>query len=334
MIERISERGGGYGEIIDIEARPNWGDRLARMLESGIMPNTLGHLGPGFQRHSLLNYRLGDKKTISTEEPVPYLQAPYPTPSLHPFTYRPIFLLPDLGSRSPPREIMLRFAPSGTETKIPHILSVQPTGSDQMTSSHLAVKAVLIDLDSEVSHGDWGPDKVQLARLNAEHLGTTYSITSKWTSFVAVDEKRNVAHDVELSKLVITPDTQAGNAEAPRSQPQGAGGPRYGSNIPPSTRPGSTIPWILGEGDRILASTNSPREPQQRSTIGSWRRRVMGQPQSFEPALVREIGLARVVNVTHGDTLGVGQPNFATDPTRLPIMGATLGDRRERPIER
>ncbi|KAJ4982643.1 von Willebrand domain-containing protein [Stagonosporopsis vannaccii] len=204
LIGRIGEFGGGYGEVVDIEAHPKWSDRLMRMLHAGIMPSSWQlefDLGRGFERKSLLNCQFGDQNTcLANDKMVPYVQSPHPTPAMHPFSYRSVFFLLNLGRRQPPSRITLRSTTPGTRTQETRELSVTPTRTENLAILHLAAKSVLVSLDALTRESDSDRSMLENARTNAERLGASYRITSRWTSFVAVDRAKNVVSEVEFHK--------------------------------------------------------------------------------------------------------------------------------------
>ncbi|KAK2597414.1 hypothetical protein QQS21_005962 [Conoideocrella luteorostrata] len=205
LIERVGEFGGGYGEVIDINRHAQWGDRLKRMLTAGIMPPSWEFevdLGQGFERKSLEVYRLRDldAEELGQQPPVPYIQAPYPAPAMHPFTYRSIFFLLELGTRPAPQRVTLRSVTPGT--RLIHELHVTSTWTDKASILHLATKAVVQGLaaQAQASEAVWSRSIAECVAGNAERLGIMYSITSRWTSFVAVDEDRREVREVEFYK--------------------------------------------------------------------------------------------------------------------------------------
>lgn len=204
LIGRIGEFGGGYGEVIDIEAHPQWSDRLMHMLHAGLMPSSWDFefdLGQEFERKSLVECRIENHESPqATNELVPFIQAPYPTPAMHPFSYRSIFFLLDLGQRHPPSHVTLRSITPKTNTQELRKLSVKPIWTNKSTMLHLATKSVLMGLDTLTREPGSDRTMLEIARSNAEYLGALYSVTSRWTSFVAFDQVRKFVSEVEFHK--------------------------------------------------------------------------------------------------------------------------------------
>ncbi|RDA89210.1 hypothetical protein CP532_0514, partial [Ophiocordyceps camponoti-leonardi (nom. inval.)] len=198
MVEGIARLGGGYCDVVDVVKRPRWEGRFNRLLRSAMEPDSWTFdvdLGPGYERKSLLDFKLGEDQ-LKDMSAVPVIQAPFPIPALHPYNYKSIFFLIDLrGNGKQPKKIFLHTKTDGARKKT-YTLDVETVASKGGTMHHLAAKAILLGLDHETKIQGSEP---YLARVNAELLGTRYSVASKWTSFVAVTEDRE-AHKVDLYK--------------------------------------------------------------------------------------------------------------------------------------
>ena len=203
IIESIGEFGGGYGEVVNLAAKPHWEDRLSRMLRFGVTRSSWDFdisLGPGFERQSLVNYRIHDKPPAQQKGGIPFIQAPYLAPSFYPFAFYSIFFLLDVGSQTLPNQVTLTPKNTTSKSAHPHTLLVQETRTDRPTIHYLAIKALLTSLETESSQFDLTPSQTNLASENAEPLGQMYSIASKWTSFVAVDRTADATGD-EISTV-------------------------------------------------------------------------------------------------------------------------------------
>ncbi|KAF5974782.1 hypothetical protein FCOIX_8083 [Fusarium coicis] len=179
LVESIAECGGGYSDVVHTTQTPRWHDRLNRLLKSALEPNSWScniDLGSGFERKSLSDYKLEQQPTAESDK-TPYIQAPFPISSLHPFSFASISFLIDLRHGGQPPK-------------------AQAPGNDG-TIHRLVAKSVLLDIQDEIKRGT---GETQIAKTNAEYIGTTYSITSKWTSFVAVPENQP-AQTVEEQKM-------------------------------------------------------------------------------------------------------------------------------------
>jgi len=177
------------------------------MLKGSMMPSSWTceiELGLEFQRRSLLDFNLRHKSQEAGSK-IQYIQAPYPAPPLHPFTYRSIFFLFDISKQQKPQEISellrplkLKTTTKGAWLKVAN-LEVETARTDMMeTIHHLTAKTVLQSLETEVTKSASDQPQLDLARQNGQHLGTTYGITSKWTSYVAVDRSTQASDDLDF----------------------------------------------------------------------------------------------------------------------------------------
>ncbi|EMT67976.1 von Willebrand factor A domain-containing protein 5A [Fusarium odoratissimum] len=66
-------------------------------------------------------------------------------------------------------------------------LPIETSSGSDGTIHRLVAKSVLLDLQDSIKRGT---TETEVAKGNAESIGTMYSITSKWTSFVAVSENQ------------------------------------------------------------------------------------------------------------------------------------------------
>ncbi|KAF5632731.1 hypothetical protein F52700_6268 [Fusarium sp. NRRL 52700] len=189
LVESIAECGGGYSDVVHTTQTPRWHDRLNRLLKSALEPNSWTcdiELGSGFERKSLIDYKL-DQEAARESGKTPYIQAPFPISSLHPFSFASISFLIDLRhGEQLPKAVTITTTKAGAKKKTYELPIEQAPGNDG-TIHRLVAKAVLLDLQDEIKRGT---AETQIAKANAEHIGTMYSITSKWTSFVAVSENQ------------------------------------------------------------------------------------------------------------------------------------------------
>ncbi|OOF98740.1 hypothetical protein ASPCADRAFT_127342 [Aspergillus carbonarius ITEM 5010] len=199
LIECVAEFGGGLGDVVDVATSSRWEARLNRLVRSALEPDSWNceiSLGPDFSRQSLQCVTWGQSES-PTSLPVSYIQAPFTTPALHPFVYRSIYFLIDARNNEPPTEVIIRAMNSGARSNS-HRLPVQLIHTNSGFVHRLAVKACLLSLEHEVKHD---ATNLELARINAEHLGQGYSITSQWTSFVATPQDSQ--HDEPLAESAL-----------------------------------------------------------------------------------------------------------------------------------
>ncbi|KAL1880746.1 hypothetical protein Daus18300_001360 [Diaporthe australafricana] len=126
-----------------------------------------------------------------------FVQAPRTIPWLHHFGQQSVYFLLNPASDKLPERVTVtaRSQYGGTKTAT---LAVTEAASNNNTIQHLAAKAAVRDLETQDTSGASSPDQI---RKNAEQLCQMYSITSKWTSFVAVSHLQQSAEseDVEVN---------------------------------------------------------------------------------------------------------------------------------------
>ncbi|KAL7766715.1 hypothetical protein ACKLNR_004631 [Fusarium oxysporum f. sp. zingiberi] len=189
LVESIAECGGGYSDVVHTTQTPRWHDRLNRLLKSALEPNSWScdiDLGSGFERKNLVDYNLG-QDTPADGSNIPYIQAPFPISSLHPFSFAPISFLIDLRHGGAiPKTVTINTTTPGAKRKT-YELPIEISSGRDGTIHRLVAKSLLLDLQDQIKRG---VTETEVAKTNAETIGTMYSITSKWTSFVAVSENQ------------------------------------------------------------------------------------------------------------------------------------------------
>ena len=158
LIECIGEFGGGYGETVDIQKVPKWEKKLIRMLKGAIMPSSWSceiDLGLGFERRDPTTYDLNERSPRA-QDWIPYIQAPFPTPSLHPFRYQSLYFLIDikafdkrLRKRKLLGKVVLR-AHGEADKASDFPLNVDISSRDTDTIHQLTAKSILRHLESEL----------------------------------------------------------------------------------------------------------------------------------------------------------------------------------------
>ncbi|KAF5542941.1 hypothetical protein FNAPI_9829 [Fusarium napiforme] len=200
LVESIAECGGGYSDVVHTTQTPRWHDRLNRLLKSALEPNSWRcdiDLGGSFGRKNLVDYNIGQDNTSGGDK-TPYIQAPFPISSLHPFSFASISFLIDLRHGGQlPKTVTINTTTAGAKKKTYELPIEQAPGNDG-TIHRLVAKSILLNLQDEIKRGT---GETQIAKTNAEYIGTTYSITSKWTSFVAISENQPT-QTVEEQKMV------------------------------------------------------------------------------------------------------------------------------------
>ncbi|KAH8648096.1 von Willebrand factor type A domain-containing protein [Ilyonectria robusta] len=225
LIQGIAGEGGGLGEVAGVDGQGDWQGRVIRMLSGALMPKSWTYqidLGPEYAVKSLEVddfMEVGSNSSASSAANLAsYIQAPRQIPALHHFNQKSVFFLISSKSGNPPTEVTVTAKADGGLTSTTN-LPVIPTVEDASTIQHLAVKAALVDLESHTIQ-----DVSQItARQNAERMGEMYSISSKWTSFVAVDRATQAIDEINMYKapskelsLLTSPARQRAWLTAPR----------------------------------------------------------------------------------------------------------------------
>ncbi|KAF5563811.1 hypothetical protein FPHYL_5009 [Fusarium phyllophilum] len=264
LVESIAECGGGYSDVVHTTQTPRWHDRLNRLLKSALEPNSWScniDLGSGFERKSLVDYKL-EQQTTAESDQTPYIQGPFPISSLHPFSFASISFLVDLRHGGElPKTATITTTTAGAKKKT-YQLPVERVSGNDGTIHRLVAKSVLLDLQDQIKRVT---TETQIAKANAESIGTMYSITSKWTSFVAISENQPT-QTVEEQKMnhykalfdEIDIDELLNNVSEDESSSSGSYS-LYGSGIPQG-------PGI--KGNDFSPSFNYPMIPADPLTTG------------------------------------------------------------------
>lgn len=189
LVESIAECGGGYSDVVHTTQTPRWHDRLNRLLKSALEPNSWScdiDLGSQFERKDLTDFKLRDENALESAK-TSYIRAPFPISSLHPFSFASISFLIDLRHGGElPKTVTISTTTAGAKKKTYELPIEASSGSDG-TIHQLVAKSVLLDLQDQIKRGT---AETKIAQENGENIGTMYSITSKWTSFVAISENK------------------------------------------------------------------------------------------------------------------------------------------------
>ncbi|KAK3367386.1 von Willebrand factor type A domain-containing protein [Lasiosphaeria ovina] len=216
LIEGIADAGGGFGEVVGLATPDKWQHRVIRMLKGALMPPTWScqvDLGPQFTRRNLYDnsFALLPDTESDGKQPAPdsleYVQAPE-SPLMHHFKQTSVFLLLKTGSAALPSEVTVTATAGGTsrEGVVKAALPVLSTATTESHLQHLAVKAALLDLDLRADQEQSTQENFNdsVASRNAVSLGKSYSVTSRWTSFVATNQDGSVAHAVDSYNAALS----------------------------------------------------------------------------------------------------------------------------------
>jgi hypothetical protein len=209
LIEGLGGVGGGFGEVVGIATPDMWQDRVIRMLKGALMPPTWNceiDLGCQFTPRDLcVDSFAPDVKDMkqTASKSSGYIAAPR-SPLMHHFKQQSVFFLLDIGSLAPPLSVIITATAKGNGLEAPAVvkatLPVLCTMTPNRTLQHLVVKSALLELDMRVDQQQSpGLDPIDdsMACSNAVLLGKQYSVTSRWTSFVATDSGATIINAID-----------------------------------------------------------------------------------------------------------------------------------------
>ncbi|ERF76411.1 hypothetical protein EPUS_06969 [Endocarpon pusillum Z07020] len=255
LVEGIGRQGGGFAEVVAVDAAARWESRVIRMLKGALTPprwqckvrskDTFGNFTP-LGAGEAATRRDAEGITEAGIQQPDCVQAPFRIPSLHAFSRYSVYFLLDEQTMSDLSNInVLGITSTGEEISV----DVQVERVASATTIHsLAAKALMNDLETGQSwlHAkDLGtfnnihPDEVEeIVRHQAETYGKEWGITGKWTSFVAVHSSTEIemasrvyrAEPSELSDLTRQ-RYQSGYGARSYPSPATLGGPYSSSTV-------------------------------------------------------------------------------------------------------
>lgn len=207
LVEGIGQQGGGCAEIVAESSPGSWEGRVIQMLKAALTPPRLrcgidiGQLNPSME--TLKASELSDHKL----ELPPCIQAPHHIPVLNAFSQVFLYYMLDCDLDILPETVTI----TGLTDKGRKFTAQLPLQKSDHRSGihHLAAKALMNDYEIGQS---WmhaansalrTSDPVTFERIlkqHAQHLGQQWSITSKWTSYVAIDRDTAQRHEISLCK--------------------------------------------------------------------------------------------------------------------------------------
>ena len=195
LVEGIGTGGGGFTEVVPVDNRARWEGRVMRMLK--------GALAPKSYDCEIEFHGQSTKAACSFTVGSSFMQAPYQTPALHPFSRTMIYFLFDKEHGTNLNFVTLKTSTSsGKRIAVEVPVSKATVGS--YTVHHLAAKAIVVNLET-------GETRLRGTMIESEtenvagqelikQLAISYHITSKWTSFVAVEKRGKEENVIQLHK--------------------------------------------------------------------------------------------------------------------------------------
>jgi hypothetical protein len=208
LVECIGQQGGGCAEIVAESSPGSWQGRVIQMLKAALTPPRLqcevdiGELLPAatgiFDASKISDYKL---------ELPPCIQAPHHIPVLNAFSQFSLYYMLECELDSLPKTVTVTGVTDKGE-KFTAQLPLQKSGN-QSDVHHLAAKALMNDYETGQSWMHAANSALRsnepeifdrLLELEAQRLGQQWSITSKWTSYVAIDRDTARRHEISLWK--------------------------------------------------------------------------------------------------------------------------------------
>lgn len=212
LVEGIGRQGGGYAEVVAVDANGAWESRVIRMLNGALTPSSWQckiSLEPEIEPY-LAQVGVGTESSSDIQAPV-IVQAPFHIPTLHAFSRLSVFFIINR-KMSLETSVKIQAIASTGETAT-FLLPLEKVEGKPTTIHYLAAKALMNDFEAEQSWLHSEHDELrkkdstafdEIVRQKAESLGEYWSITGKWTSFVVVDDKNKLENVVSLYRAERT----------------------------------------------------------------------------------------------------------------------------------
>jgi hypothetical protein len=350
LLEGLATAGGGYADIIPVGAHEDRGEKIQRMIAGACMPPnwTLSITLNGFKRYEPLAVRPNDEDQW-------YLQSPHQIPPLHPFSRQSILLLFKPGVSELPSHIVAKLS---SDTRKSHQMTI-PVVEEQSAQScihTLAAKAIISDLDSgyqslpsaEQTNGYMAVKYVDVTptvKRIGEKLGCTYSVASRWTSFLAVDSGNESEKAANLYRLTANSNLMLAQPLSRPMQPTTILSP--GSSALNFTQPNFLQPGPQGLVlNQCASSTYKDRHsaaPATYTSNGVSQSNVGDLPQEAHgiPALpVESTATQEFQSIPKPDIKDSSSPAgpkwnavHTMRPPQIPLLRTTLRDQDELPIQ-
>lgn len=190
LVEEIGQHGGGIGTMLLDNTNTNWEKTTSTIIEKVIFPESL-KCEIAITGLSQFGKSAAQKIPRSSFHRPSYTQAPYLLDSLEYSAWHSVyFMIP--GNIKPLRTVNIAITTARGVKEVNLPVHCWTPGKDII--HHLAAKSIMVDLetgDSWVHKAfqslPWTEEMDTNVRQEAERLGERWSISGKWTSYVAVD---------------------------------------------------------------------------------------------------------------------------------------------------
>ena len=246
LVEGIGQQGGGYAEVIPESSMGEWQERVIQMLKAALTPSRLQcEVGFGQEWTTKTSERQISGYTVHYPS---VINAPHHIPVLSTFSYFTLYYMLEGELESLPTTVTVSAKTDKGEKLTTQIPLWKVAG--QTAIHHLAAKALMDDYETGKS---WlhilnptlkstNPaafDKI--LEQQAQKLGQKWSITGKWTSYVAIDHASAQDHEISLQKAETIEISQLNRPR--HTHTRFLADPRRGASI--SMRPSSPfIPTV------------------------------------------------------------------------------------------
>ncbi|KAK2747367.1 hypothetical protein FQN55_005116 [Onygenales sp. PD_40] len=211
LVEGIGQQGGGFSEVVAVDAAGAWQERVIRMLKGALTPHRW-QCQLKFGNEVLPPLPTATMSDLATLRP-PCIQAPYKIPALHPFNQFSIFLFINTEGYVLPRSITVEGTILPKGESVTAELPIDEMAGERPSVHYLAAKALMNDLETGQSwlhskqydeyQNNYSSQFQSAVQTQAQNLGQQWSITGKWTSFIAVDKTSQKRNEISLYKAQL-----------------------------------------------------------------------------------------------------------------------------------
>lgn len=214
LVEGIGREGGGYAEVVAVDSHGQCESRVIRMLNGALTPCSwqckisLERKGEPYLAQIGEDTKSGSGKLLDSKLQKPVcVQAPFRIPTLHAFSRLSVYFI--INRKIPLENSVKIQAVASTGEVVEVLLPLERVGDQPATIHFLAAKALMNDFETEQSwlHSEYQMLKnkhpigfEEIVRQEAEIVGQKWSITGKWTSFIAIDQGNKLKNEISLYK--------------------------------------------------------------------------------------------------------------------------------------
>ncbi|KAK2777648.1 hypothetical protein FQN52_003014 [Onygenales sp. PD_12] len=293
LVEGIGQQGGGFSEVVAVDAAGAWQERVIRMLKGALTPHRW-QCQLKFGNEVLPPLPTATMSDLATLHP-PCIQTPYKIPALHSFNQFSVFLLINTEDYLLPKSITVEGTILPKGESVTAELPIDEMTGERPSIHYLAAKALMNDLESGQSwlhskqydeyQNNYSSQFQSAVQTQAQNLGQQWSITGKWTSFIAVDKTSQKRNEISLYKAQLVessglmkprnPYGLSNNISSPAAPAMSFGGAAPSVSYQQSISPAST--YQTQSGGTYHGSPHPPHPQHRRQQPPS----VFPNPFSF-----------------------------------------------------